>query len=59
MYLIDRYTDRLWYRLLLVSRGSYSLKQYIVTGVSGTLIHVLLDHLMGKDGLVSLATRDT
>ena len=49
MYLIDRFVRRLWSKLLLISKGSYSLKEYVIAGVSGTLMHVLLDSPLYTD----------
>ncbi len=49
MYLIDRFVCRLWSKLLLISKGSYSLKEYVIAGVSGTLMHVLLDSPLYTD----------
>ncbi|OYT47982.1 MAG: hypothetical protein B6U85_03890 [Desulfurococcales archaeon ex4484_42] len=49
MYLVDMFVCRLWSKLLLISKGSYSLKEYIIAGVSGTLIHVLLDSPLYTD----------
>ena len=48
MYFTDRYLSNLWGKLLLIS-GHYRLRSYVIAGISGSLIHVLLDSLLYSD----------
>jgi len=43
MYLFNEIFEALWKRLFLVSGSDIGLKQFIITGISGTILHVVLD----------------
>ena len=43
MYLFNEIFEALWKRLFLVSGSDIGLKQFIITGISGAILHVVLD----------------
>jgi len=47
-YFMDRYFSNLWGKLLLTN-GHYNLRSYVIAGISGSLIHVLLDSPLYSD----------
>ncbi len=49
MYMLERVFNPLWRKLLLVPSPSRDLKAFIVAGVSGTLLHVLMDSPLYHD----------
>ena len=49
MYMLERILSPLWRKLLLVSEPCSNLRMFIVTGVSGTLLHVLMDSPLYHD----------